>query len=139
MNNGFSKVFVAIFFIALLVSLPVNPIAVPTAGAQVFDPNTNMGRELTKEVRGDTYLTKEWSDGTGETKFGLPEWIPDGNGNYTPYIIMENPNTYVIENKYLPMSINKADCMTTFYLEDENILETYSHYSDLAMALFDEY
>mgnify|MGYP005991850345 FL=1 len=123
MNNGFSKVFVAIFFIALLVSLPVNPIAVPTAGAQVFDPNTNIGRELTKEFRGDTYLVKEYSDGIGETKFGLPEWIPDGNGKYQPYIIMENPNTYVIENKYLPMSINKADCMTTLYLNNENILD----------------
>ena len=96
--------------------------AITTQNGAYADPNTNMGRELTKEVRGDTYLTKEWSDGTGESTFGLPEWIPDNSGKYQPYLIMENPNTYVIENKYLPMSINKADCMTTLYLNNENIL-----------------
>ena len=123
MNDGFSKIFVAIFFIALLVSLPVNPLAVPSAGAQVFDPNTNLGHELINEVRGDTYLTKEYSDSTAESTFGLPEWIPDDNGNYKPYIIMENNDAYVIENKYLPMGINKSNCMTTFYLNNENILD----------------
>ena len=97
--------------------------AITTQNGAYADPNTNMGRELTKEVRGDTYLTKEWSDGTGESTFGLPEWIPDDTGKYQPYLIMENPNTYVIENKYLPMSINKADCMTTLYLNNENILD----------------
>ena len=123
MIRGLSRAFIGLFLIALLVSMPVNPIAVPSAGAQVFDPNTNMGRELTKEVRGDTYLTKEYSDSTAESTFGLPEWIPDDNGNYKPYIIMENNDAYIIENKYLPMGINKSNCMTTFYLNNENILD----------------
>ena len=96
--------------------------AITTQNGAYADPNTNMGKQLTKEFRGDTYLTKHYSDGTGESTFGLPEWIPDDTGKYQPYIIMENPDTYVIENKYLPMSINKADCMTTLYLNNENIL-----------------
>ena len=46
--------------------------AITTQNGAYADPNTNIGRELIKNERGDTYLTKHWSDGTGETKFGLP-------------------------------------------------------------------
>jgi hypothetical protein len=121
--QGISRIFVCVFLATLVLSLPVNPLAITTQNGAYADPNTNMGKQLIKNERGDTYLTKEWSDGTGKSTFGLPEWIPDENGTYRPFIIMENPNTYVIENKYLPMSINKADCMTTLYLNNENILD----------------
>jgi hypothetical protein len=50
---------------------------------------------------------------------------------------------YYFETKIVPLSeINlRFDIWDQLYSrrEDENILETYNHYSDLAMALFDEY
>lgn len=97
--------------------------AITTVNGAYADPNTNLGKQLVKEERGKDYLTKEYSDYTGQTTFGLPEWIPNDSGKYVPYQIFENTETYVIENKYLPLSIDKNDCTTSLYLSDERILD----------------
>ena len=122
MLKGVSKLIVGFFCASLILSMPINPMAITTQNGAFADPNVNIPKSLVFEERGKDYFTQHYSDGTGTTTFGLPEWIEGDNG-YVPYQVFENTNTFVIESQHLPLAINKNDCTTAMYLPDTRILD----------------